>query len=108
MASPDHLGKFQSATPACGAGLLRLPGRAPACPLCDSPDTGAAFTDNGCSLRVCSICDLFFVDPYPASTLQHQQVSSGAYHEIEILDCARRYQGERLFYDRHFDLISKE
>jgi len=108
MASSDHLAKFQSAPRAYAAGLLRLPGRASVCPLCGSPDTGGAFTDNGCSLHVCNICDLFFVDPYPASMQQHQQVSSGAYREIEILDCARRYQGERLFYDRHFALIAKE
>jgi SAM-dependent methyltransferase len=108
MAPAGPLRKFQSAPPSRAATPLQLPGRDSVCPLCGSPETGAAFTDNGCSLRVCSFCDLFFVDPYPASTQQHRMVSSGAYREIEILDCARRYQGERLFYDRHFDLIAKE
>ncbi|MGA8222140.1 MAG: class I SAM-dependent methyltransferase [Candidatus Acidiferrales bacterium] len=80
----------------------------PPCPLCASLQTEAAFTDNGCTLRVCNICDLFFVDPYPPGKHQHHQVSSGSSQEIQILDCVRRHQGERLFYDRHFGLIAEE
>ena len=82
--------------------------RASACPLCGSQETRLAFRDNGCSLRVCEICDLFFVDPYPASAGQHERVSSGANPDIETLDCERRYAGERLYYDRHFTLIAEE
>lgn len=67
-----------------------------------------AFRDNGCLLRMCRRCGLFFVDPYPAQGQQHQRVSSSHRSEIEILDCARRYGGERLYYDRHFDLIANE
>lgn len=67
-----------------------------------------AFRDNDTSLRMCRTCELFFVDPYPTATRQHERVSSGRHPKIEILDCARRYEGERLYYDRHFDLIAEE
>jgi SAM-dependent methyltransferase len=80
----------------------------PICPLCESDKTNHAFKDSGCALRVCNVCDLFFVYPYPASTQQHKQVSSGEYANIELLDCERRYQGERLYYDRHFSAIEEE
>lgn len=78
------------------------------CPLCGTSNTDHAFRDSGCELRVCNICGLFFVHPYPASTYQHAQVSSGKCPAIELLDCGRRYQGERLFYDRHFSAIADE
>jgi SAM-dependent methyltransferase len=80
----------------------------PVCPLCESDNSVKAFRDNGCLLRMCRTCELFFIDPYPAQGLQHQRVSSRQRPEIEILDCARRYRGERLYYDRHFDLIADE
>jgi SAM-dependent methyltransferase len=79
-----------------------------ACPLCGFSVTTHAFRDNGCDLRVCDTCELFFVDPYPAGKRQHQRVSRGSFDEIEILDCARRYEGERLYYERHFDSIAEE
>jgi len=81
---------------------------APTCPLCGSIETDHAFQDSGCALRGCNSCELFFVYPYPASKLQHEQVSSGEYGGIELLDCERRYQGERLYYDRHFAPIADE
>lgn len=62
----------------------------------------------GCSLRACSECDLFFIAPYPASNRQHSHVSIGRYDEIELLDCERRYLGEKFYYDRHFPLIAEE
>jgi SAM-dependent methyltransferase len=80
----------------------------PECPLCGCASTKKAFHDNGCSLRVCHFCELFFADPYPRSDVQHGRVSSGWNSEIELLDCARRYQGERLYYERHFPLIAEE
>ncbi|MGH9757182.1 MAG: hypothetical protein ACRD4M_05545, partial [Candidatus Acidiferrales bacterium] len=85
-----------------------LSGVVPVCQLCGSRETDAAFIDNVCALRVCLQCDLFFVCPYPASSSQHAHVNAGANPEIEILNCARRYQGERLYYDRHFALIEEE
>jgi SAM-dependent methyltransferase len=57
---------------------------------------------------MCRNCELFFVDPYPTRVQQHQRVSSSRRAEIEILDCERRYRGERLYYDRHFDWIAEE
>lgn len=78
------------------------------CPLCGSFESERAFRDGACSLRVCAECELFFVHPYPASTHQHERVSSGSFAEIEILDCERRYQGEKLYYDRHFSMIAEE
>jgi len=83
-------------------------GISPACPLCHSTFTAHAFSDSGCELRVCNVCELFFVHPYPRISEQHQRVSSGELPGIELLDCARRYEGERLYYDRHFDLIARE
>lgn len=79
-----------------------------ACPLCSFSATVHAFSDNGCNLRICDTCELFFVDPYPAGNRQHERVSRGNFEEIEILDCARRYEGERLYYERHFDSIAAE
>ncbi|MGH9725672.1 MAG: class I SAM-dependent methyltransferase, partial [Candidatus Acidiferrales bacterium] len=90
------------------AASASLSGVVPVCPLCGSRETDAAFIDNVCALRVCLQCDLFFVCPYPASSSQHAHVNAGANPEIEILNCARRYQGERLYYDRHFALIEEE
>lgn len=78
------------------------------CPLCGSDETNQAFKDSGCTLRGCSVCELFFVSPYPESAQQHAQVSSGEYADIELLDCERRYQGERHYYDRHLSSIAEE
>ncbi|MGH9733181.1 MAG: class I SAM-dependent methyltransferase [Candidatus Acidiferrales bacterium] len=36
------------------------------------------------------------------------RVSSNVHADIQILDCASRYRGERLYYDRHFDSIASE
>jgi SAM-dependent methyltransferase len=108
LASIAHLRRPQAAQPFPAAHAGKLAEGASLCPLCASPETEPAFTDNGCSLRVCNICDLFFVDPYPSGGRQHEQVSAGSYREIQILDCVRRYQGERLFYDRHFGPIAEE
>lgn len=80
----------------------------PVCPLCGSDRTARAFRDNGCSLRMCRNCELFFVDPYPTRVQQHRRVSSSHRAEIEILDCERRYEGERLYYERHFEPIAEE
>lgn len=38
----------------------------------------------------------------------HLHVQSGSNPEIEILDCERRFQGERLYYERHFASIAEE
>ncbi|HXZ11719.1 MAG TPA: methyltransferase domain-containing protein [Candidatus Sulfotelmatobacter sp.] len=80
----------------------------PVCPLCGLSESREAFSDNGCKLLVCDVCDLFFVHPYPGAELQHERVVSGKNPLIGILDCEKRYQGERLFYDRHFPLIAEE
>lgn len=76
------------------------------CPLCGSAATIHRFSDAGSDVRMCSVCELFFVHPRPVSAEHHRRVSSGRYPGIELLDCARRYEGERLYYDRHFDLIA--
>lgn len=78
------------------------------CPLCGSSETRYAFTDAGCELRCCAICDLFFVHPYPSSDRNHENVQSGANPEIQILDCESRHQGEQHYYDRHFSSIEEE
>ncbi|HTV58548.1 MAG TPA: class I SAM-dependent methyltransferase [Verrucomicrobiae bacterium] len=78
------------------------------CPLCGSSSTQFAFRDAGCALRSCPECDLFFVSPYPSGSRQHSRVSFGQYEAIELLDCRRRYLGEKLYYDRHFSLIAQE
>lgn len=81
---------------------------APACPLCRTRANRVAFRDNRCTLRRCDTCDLFFVDPYPPVARQHHFVSSASQDEIQLLDCSRRYQGERLYYRRHFESILEE
>lgn len=81
---------------------------APACPLCGSTWTAHAFSDGGCDLRVCDVCELFFVHPYPPVIEQQRRVSSGKTPGIELLDCTLRYVGEQLYYERHFDLIAQE
>ncbi len=78
------------------------------CPLCLSSATSHAFRDAGCEVRACSHCGLFFVHPYPRGPEQHRRVESGEYPEIELLDCSRRYEGERFYYDRHFDVIAEQ
>jgi SAM-dependent methyltransferase len=78
------------------------------CPLCASTSTFHAFTDSGCKVRACDNCGLFFVDPYPRPSDQHHQVASQQCPGIDLLDCARRYDGERLYYDRHFESIADE
>jgi SAM-dependent methyltransferase len=108
LASADHLRQPQIALEPSAAGAGARAYSAPACPLCGSRNNALAFRDDGCALRVCDNCELFFVDPYPSSAWHHQQVSSGRHAEIEILDCARRHEGERLYYERHFASIAEE
>jgi SAM-dependent methyltransferase len=108
MASVDQIrrhrdGWYRAESIACHSGEP-----ADCCPLCESADIVKAFTDNGCALRMCNVCELFFVDPHPRGKEQHDKVSTGKYLDIEVLDCERRYEGERLYYDRHFSLIADE
>jgi SAM-dependent methyltransferase len=108
MASADQL-RGSDSTPLRQRQLARDAAQAiPCCPLCGSSATRQTFTDSGCALRVCAVCELFFTQPYPDSGLQHAMVHSGEYSAIEILDCERRYQGERHYYDRHFRFIEEE
>jgi SAM-dependent methyltransferase len=108
LASADHLRQPEIALEPSSFEAGARARSAPACPLCGSANNNLAFRDDGCALRVCDNCELFFVDPYPSSAWQHQQVSSGRHAEIEILDCARRHEGERLYYERHFVSIAEE
>ena len=45
-------------------------------------ETEIAFKENGCALRVCTVCELFFVHPYPEagstskSTRANMQISN--------------------------------
>lgn len=107
MTIATHIGDFDSRG-AARASDAAIGAATPICPLCGSADTDHAFKDGGCALRACNVCELFFVHPYPASEEQHAQVSSGEYSEIELLDCRRRYQGEQLYYERHFSAIAEE
>ncbi len=74
----------------------------------ENTESREAFKENGCELRMCSVCGLFYVHPYPDGERQHTLVATGARSEIEILDCERRHQGERLYYERHMALIAQE
>jgi SAM-dependent methyltransferase len=91
-----------------GPTILARTWAVPVCPLCARRDNMRAFSDNGYELRACAHCGLFFVDPYPRVQNRHHEVMSGELEGIELLDCERRYQGERLYYDRHFALIEEE
>lgn len=108
MASTDHIHNSHLTRQRGSPVAVARAETTPVCPLCGASETDHAFTDSGCALRVCNVCELFFVHPYPASKRQHAQVSSGDYDGIELLDCERRYQGERLYYDRHFPSIADE
>jgi len=109
MASADHLHRPRVEQLQINPAVLSAREQtAPACPLCGYGNSAHAFTENGCNLRRCGTCGLFFVDPYPEGTRQHTRVSSGESAEIEILDCERRRQGELLYYQRHFDLVAEE
>ena len=88
------------------AGAIAATG--PICPLCQGDDNRKAFTDNGCELRDCNRCGLFFVHPYPRTRDRHAQIAAGDLQGIELLDCGRRYEGERLYYNRHFSAIAAE
>ncbi|HKV03881.1 MAG TPA: class I SAM-dependent methyltransferase [Candidatus Acidoferrales bacterium] len=107
MASSEQLRRSQfvgesSLTAAASAAALVI------CPLCGAVENETAFTDSGCELRVCRVCELFFVHPYPSGHRQHEQVVNGKNDAIELLNCDRRYAGERLYYDRHFSSIAEE
>jgi len=80
----------------------------PTCPLCGMNHNDTAFADNGYELRVCAECDLFFVHPYPAPGTRHEEITNSDIQGIQLLDCKRRYLGERFYYDRHFSMIEKE
>jgi len=111
LSSTEQVRQTQIALEANGVGLAthaRVDANAvPACPLCHARANRVAFRDNRCNLRVCANCDLFFVDPYPSVARQHHYVTAQN-DQIELLDCARRYEGERLYYDRHFASIANE
>lgn len=80
----------------------------PLCPLCGQRNNDTAFFDNARELRVCDVCSLFFVHPYPRGTSRYDQVTTGKLDGIDLLDCEERYCGERLYYERHFALIEEE
>jgi SAM-dependent methyltransferase len=80
----------------------------PQCPLCGCRENRKAFADNGCELRSCRHCGLFFIHPYPRIHQRHAQIEAGALEGIDLLDCERRHAGERLYYDRHFPWIEEE
>jgi len=48
------------------------------------------------------------VNPYPRSHKRHGELTGGAIEGIGLLDCERRYAGEKLYYQRHFELIEEE
>jgi len=108
MASADRLRAMCVEGPRASRATIEPVRQAPICPLCGYCETSHAFSDNGCSLRTCSICGLFFVHPYPDRISQHARVSAGVSAQIEILDCERRYMGERLYYERHLGKIIEE
>jgi SAM-dependent methyltransferase len=108
MALADRIRDPRIQSPRASSASIEPVRQAPICPLCGYCETSHAFSDNGCSLRTCSICGLFFVHPYPDRISQHARVSAGASAQIEILDCERRYMGERLYYERHLGKIIEE
>ncbi len=108
MAFADRIRDSEAERPCASEPEIGAAPGAPSCPLCTNQKTKRAFRDNGRSLEMCSMCGLFFVHPYPAGSRQHACVSSGVSNEIEILDCARRYRGEQLYYRRHLREITEE
>ena len=80
----------------------------PVCPLCKAQDNEERFVDHGYSLRLCHMCELSFIHPYPEIDAQHRRVSVGQYEEIELLDPSRRYLSEIAYFKRRFPMIAEE
>jgi len=64
--------------------------------------------ENGYGLRGCRRCELFFIDPYPTGVERHEKVLDYSYEDVELLDPASSYAGQKLYYERHFPLIAEE
>ncbi|HTZ75259.1 MAG TPA: class I SAM-dependent methyltransferase [Candidatus Aquilonibacter sp.] len=105
IATANGAGEYARVVPRTKTGNLFA---VPPCPLCRRRENAKAFSDNGCELRACRNCGLFFVHPYPVYEARHDEVATGKLEGIELLDCERRYAGERFYYDRHFALIEEE
>ena len=81
----------------------------PICPLCKSQDNEECFSERGFTVCACNVCELFFIDPYPASSDKvHERVLEYNYDEIEILDPERRYRAETQYYKTYFPLLDQE
>lgn len=79
------------------------------CPLCESQDNSARFSERGYNVLMCNECGLFFIDPYPRTSGRvHDRVSEYDYNEIEILDVKKRYHAEARYYKKYLPLILSE
>jgi hypothetical protein len=63
MSSADRIRAPHVEGPRVSSADIKAVAKSPVCPLCGYCETLHAFSDNGCSLRTCSICGLFFVHP---------------------------------------------
>ena len=84
-------------------------GESPVCPLCGSSENNALFSQRGYTLMACSVCELFFIDPYPTDIKrQHEVVATHGYDDFQLLEAARHYEYEVQFYNDYFKLIEQE
>src|SRR6267154_939006 len=81
----------------------------PVCPLCGTSENNALFAQRGYTLMACSVCDLFFINPYPKDIKsQHEVVATHGYEDFQLLEAARHYEYEMHFYNDYFKLIEQE
>ena len=84
----------------------------PVCLLCGNQDSLAHFSQRGYDLRVCSDCELLFIDPYPTgSEAVHELVSDYRQHETDsghtIVDPEGHHQASVLFYKKYLPMVAK-
>jgi len=82
------------------------------CPLCENQDSQGRFSQRGYTLRVCNHCELLFIDPYPAGSVEvHERVSDYSRHEMEsghtIVDPEVDLLSSTLYYKKYLPMVEK-
>ena len=79
------------------------------CPLCSSADNQKRFSDKGYELRVCNICELLFINPYPSDTdKRYDVVRDYSYDEMKLLPPDKHYDASYGFYKMFFPFIEPQ
>jgi SAM-dependent methyltransferase len=78
------------------------------CPLCGSKDNRFCFSVTEYNLVACDGCELFFIDPYPATDGVHDRVETYNYDEVDLLDPEKHYRLTVEYYYKYFPIIERE